>query len=136
MGPNVSDRCVAPDAVNEMDRILPRWPEFFLLLGQYANAGTFSFKFRNTTRRSSLLGGLGRGVFEPRHVTCSLTLLEQPGWKNLFCQSSGPRFPLDRAPNKLWMTAPESLGVSGQDVDRSHTRRIAETFLLILVSLS
>jgi threonine dehydrogenase-like Zn-dependent dehydrogenase len=102
VGPYGADlvvECVGhPEAVNEgMD--LCRDGGTYLVLGQYANAGTIAFNPHTITRKQ--LRMVGSWGFEPRHVDRALSLLERTEWKNRFAGEITHRFRLNEANEAL-----------------------------------
>ncbi len=98
-GADVVIECVGhPEAVNEgMD--LCRDGGKYLVLGQYADAGTITFRPHTITRKQlQLIGSWG---FEPRHVHQALALLERSRWKEHFAAEITHRFPLHQANEAL-----------------------------------
>jgi threonine dehydrogenase-like Zn-dependent dehydrogenase len=98
-GADVVIECVGhPEAVNEgMD--LCRDGGKFLVLGQYADAGTIDFRPHTITRKQ--LQVIGSWGFEPRHVHAGLNLLERSDWKHRFAAEVTHRFPLAEANEAL-----------------------------------
>jgi threonine dehydrogenase-like Zn-dependent dehydrogenase len=102
VGPYGADlvvECVGhPEAVNEgMD--LCRDGGTYLVLGQYANAGTITFNPHTITRKQ--LRMFGSWGFEPRHVDRALSLLERSEWKNRFANEITHRFKLSEVNEAL-----------------------------------
>jgi threonine dehydrogenase-like Zn-dependent dehydrogenase len=93
-GADVVIECVGhPQAVNEgLD--LCRDGAQYLVLGQYANAGTITFNPHTITRKQ--LNVVGSWAFEPRHVFESLRLLDL-GWAARFARQVTHKFPLAEA---------------------------------------
>lgn len=103
-GADLVIECVGhPEAVNEgID--LCRDGGAYLVLGQYANAGTITFNPHTITRKQ--LRMIGSWGFEPRHVDRALSLLERTDWKNRFADEITHRFPLVKS-NEALQTARE-----------------------------
>ncbi|MBI1895789.1 MAG: zinc-binding dehydrogenase [Acidobacteria bacterium] len=101
-GADVVIECVGhPDAVNEGLEYC-RDGGRFLVLGQYADAGSISFNPHTVTRKQ--LQMIGSWGFEPRHVDRALGLLNETGWKHRFARQITHRFALDRADEALQTT--------------------------------
>jgi threonine dehydrogenase-like Zn-dependent dehydrogenase len=71
----------------------------YLVLGQYADAGSVSLNPHIITRKQLRL--TGSWGFEPRHVDRALRLLDQPGLREHFAQQVTHRFSLDEANQAL-----------------------------------
>lgn len=102
VGPYGADlvvECVGyPAAVNEgLD--LCRDGAKYLVLGQYADAGTIEFRPHTITRKQ--LQVVGSWAFEPRHVDRAISLLERTRWKDRFAAEVTHRFPLAQADEAL-----------------------------------
>jgi threonine dehydrogenase-like Zn-dependent dehydrogenase len=71
----------------------------YLVLGQFADAGSIEIKPHDITRKQlQITGAWG---FEPRHVDRALSLLERTSWKELFAAEVTNRFPLRDANEAL-----------------------------------
>lgn len=91
--------CVGyPNAVTEGIE-LPRDGGRFLILGQYADAGSIAFNPHTITRKQLLVQG--SWGFEPRHVDRALRMLEIPHWQRLFAGEITARFRLEEANQAL-----------------------------------
>ncbi len=98
-GADVVIECVGhPVAVNEGIELC-RDGGKFLVLGQYADAGTIDFRPHAITRKQ--LQVIGSWGFEPRHVHAALGLLERSDWKTRFANEITHRFPLSEANEAL-----------------------------------
>jgi threonine dehydrogenase-like Zn-dependent dehydrogenase len=98
-GADVVIECVGhPEAVNEGIELC-RDGGKFLVLGQYADAGTIDFRPHAITRKQ--LQVIGSWGFEPRHVHAALGLLERSDWKRRFANEITHRFPLSEANEAL-----------------------------------
>jgi threonine dehydrogenase-like Zn-dependent dehydrogenase len=98
-GADVVIECVGhPEAVNEGIELC-RDGGKFLVLGQYADAGTIDFRPHTITRKQ--LQVIGSWGFEPRHVHAALGLLERSDWKVRFANEITHRFPLSEANEAL-----------------------------------
>jgi len=98
-GADVVIECVGhPEAVNEGIELC-RDGGKYLVLGQYADAGTIAFRPHTITRKQ--LQVVGSWGFEPRHVHKALALLERSHWKDRFAAEITHRFPLTEANQAL-----------------------------------
>lgn len=98
-GADVVVECVGhPAAVNEGIGLC-RDGAIFLVLGQYADAGTITFKPHDVTRKQ--LQMIGSWGFEPRHVDKAISLLARSVWKERFAAEVTHEFPLDQADEAL-----------------------------------
>jgi len=110
-GADVVIECVGhPEAVNEGIELC-RDGGKFLVLGQYANAGSISFNPHTITRKQ--LEVRGSWGFEPRHLDSALRMLELGRWKKLFASQVTHQFPLAEA-NEALATARQ--WISGKTV--------------------
>ena len=71
----------------------------YLVLGQYADAGSVMMNPHTITRKQ--LKVIGSWAFEPRHVNQALAFLNNTHWKNLFVREVSHRFPLQQANEAL-----------------------------------
>jgi threonine dehydrogenase-like Zn-dependent dehydrogenase len=98
-GADVVIECVGqPEAVPE-GMELCRDGGKYLVLGQYADAGSVSLNPHVITRKQ--LRVVGSWGFEPRHVDQALSLLERSKWQPLFASAISHRFPLNLASEAL-----------------------------------
>ena len=71
----------------------------YLVLGQYADAGSVMMNPHTITRKQ--LKVIGSWAFEPRHVNQALALLNSTHWKDLFAREVSHKFPLQQASEAL-----------------------------------
>ncbi|MES1257826.1 MAG: alcohol dehydrogenase, partial [Acidobacteriota bacterium] len=89
------------EAVNE-GILLCRDGGQFVVLGQYADAGSISFNPHTITRKQ--LRVVGSWGFEPRHVDRAIRLLERDApLRERFAAGITHRFPLEQADEALQM---------------------------------